>query len=293
MEGSLEISDLNSNIEITNRLIQAFSVNDLKEIFNIDGSIRIQKDVIYNVLKGNDDATIKKQLFKNFNLLKQYVYFYDIQGKVPAELFKDHQFLYDTETKSRSHKIFYFLFKEDHTFLNLDIKKIQTITFYRPVKVVIKGTLAIVSINILERDMSAIVKAKTAAVNRKLNDNEILESLLTYDKEIHFLKKDLNKGIKYLWENNTIDAYKVKFKKSKSTSSEIMDEDNLIKKQMPELYEEIMKSPLDTTVFKYLLNDEYLKHFTANPRDGILSFNTFPTSKEGIETIVKLIVQNN
>ncbi|MEN4760906.1 hypothetical protein ABEG63_11280 [Chryseobacterium sp. C39-AII1] len=293
MEDFKKILNLNSKEEITNRLLQAFSVNDLKDIFSIDSSIRTQKDIIYNIQKGNDDSTIKKQLFKNFNLLKQHIYFFDIQGKVPDNLFKDHQFLYETEVKSKSHKIFYFLFKEDHTFLNLDIEKIQTLSFYRPVKVVIKGTLAIISINILERDLSAIVKAKTAGVNRKSNDNGILDSIATFNKSIFFIKKDLNKGIKFLWENDTIDAYKVKFKKSKSTSSEIMDEDNLVKKQMPELYKEIMKSPLDITVFKYLLNDEYLKHFTANPRDGILSFNTYPTSKEGIETIVKLIVQNN
>ncbi|WP_288438136.1 hypothetical protein [uncultured Chryseobacterium sp.] len=293
MEDPTKTSNLNSKTEITNRLLQAFSVNDLKEIFNIDASIRTQKDIIYNIVKGNDDPTIKKQVFKNFNLLKQHVYFFDIQGKVPDNIFTEHEFLYDIETKSKSHKIFYFLFKEDHTFLNVDIEKIQTISFYRPVKVIIKGTLAIISINILERDLGAIVKAKTAGINRKSNDSQILESLATYNKSIYFIKKDLNRGIKFLWENDTIDAHKVKFKKSRSTSSEIMDENNLVKKQMPELYKDIMKSPLDTTVFKYLLSDEYLKHFIANPRDGIISFNTFPSSKEGIETIVNLIVQNN
>ena len=35
-----KIADLNSEEEISNRLLQALSVNDLKEIFTIDSSIR-------------------------------------------------------------------------------------------------------------------------------------------------------------------------------------------------------------------------------------------------------------
>lgn len=293
MEGSTQKNEINTNSEITTRLLQAFSVNDLREVFSIDSSIRMQKDVIYNILKGNNEKNIIKLLFTNYNLLKQHIYFYDIQGTVPKELFYKHPFLYDVITKSRNHKIYYFIFKENFGIYNVEINQIQNITFNRPVKVEIKGTNAIISINILERDISSIIKAKAVSVNRKSNDNDILNSLTTNNKSIFFIKKDLNKGIKYLWQNDFIDAYKVKFKKSKSTSSETMDEDHLIKKQMPELYNEIMKSPLDTTVFKYLKNDDFVKHFTANPRDGILSFNTFPTSKNGIDTVVKLIVQNN
>lgn len=293
MENSPQKEEHNSNSKIITRLLQAFSVNDLREIFSIDSSIRMQKDVIYNILKGHDEKNVIKLLFSNYNLLKQHIYFYDIQGTVPNELYSGHPFLNEIITKSKNHKIYYFIFKENFGIYNIDVNQIQNITFSRPVKVEIKGTKAIISINILERDISSIIKAKAVNVNRKSNDNDILNSLITSDTSIFFLKEDLNKGIKYLWKNDFIDAYKVKYKKSKSTSSETMDEDNLIKKQMPEIYNEIMKSPLDITVFKYLKSDDFVKHFTANPRDGILSFNTFPTSKDGIEAIIKLIVQNN
>lgn len=293
MDSKTETEDFNSESQITTRILQAFSVNDLKEIFNVDSSFRMQKDAIYNVLKGNDGNTIMKLLFKNFSLLKQHIYFYEMQGRVATDLFDNHPFLHHVEVKARGHKIYYFLFSEQYGIFNIDINKIQNISFHRPVKVEIKGNKAIISINILERDLSSILKAKTINVNRKSNDNDILNSLITFYKEIFFIKEDLNKGIKFLWNNDFIDAYKVKYKKTISTSSETMDEDNLVKKQMPELYDEIMKSPLDTTVFKYLKSDEYIKHFTAIPRDGIISFNTFPTSKDGINAIVNLIVQNN
>lgn len=286
-------SDINSRIEIIKRLLQGFSVKYLREIFNIDGSIRAQNDIIYNILKGNDEATILKIIFKNYDLLKQYIYFFDIQGKIPDNLLEKHPFLHKIEKKSKNNKVFEFLFKEDYGILNVDTGKVQNISFLRPVVVEMKGLQAIVSVNILERDLSSIIKAKAIYVNRKSNENHIIESISTFDKTVFFIKRDLNKGIKYLWENDYIDAYKVKFKKTKSTSSEVMDETHLVKAQIPELYTEIMKSPLDSTVFKYLKNDDFVKHFTANPREGFISFNTFPTSKEGIKSIVKLIIQNN
>ena len=288
-----KIADLNSEEEISNRLLQALSVNDLKEIFTIDSSIRNQRDIISAVLAGNTDSIIKNQIFKNFNLLKQHIYFFDLKGKITDNTFENHPFLYEVEVKSRSHKIFYFLFKEDFTFYNVDAGAIQTLSFFRPVKVTIKGLSAIIAVNILERDISLIIKGNILGQNRKSNDIDILNSITTHDKIFIYIKRDLNKGIKFLWENDTIDAYKVKFKKSKSTSSEVMDEDKLIKKHLPELYKEIMKNPLDTTVFKYLLQDDLIKHFTANPREGIISFNTYPASVDGIETVIKLIVDNN
>lgn len=293
MENPTQIVEINSESEILTRILQAFSVNDLKEAFNIDSSIRLQKDVIYNVLKGNNEKNIKNLLFKNYSLLKQHIYFYELQGKISDNLFWNHPFLYNTEIKQRGHKIFQFLFVEQYGIFNIDSGKIQNITFHRPVKVEIKGLKAIISINILERDLGSILNAKTINVNRKSNDNDILNSLTTFDKSVFFIKEDLNKGIKFLWANDYIDAYKVKFKKSKSTSSETMDEDHMVKKQMPDLYKEIMKSPLDITVFKYLKSDEYVKHFTANPREGIISFNTFPSTIKGIDEIIKLIVKNN
>ncbi len=293
MENTTQIVEINSESEIITRTLQAFSVNDLKEIFNIDSSIRLQKDVIYNILKGNNEKSIKNLLFKNFSLLKQHIYFYELQGEVPNDLLLKHPFLCDTEVKQRGHTIYHFLFVEQYGIFNVDTSKIHSITFHRPVKVEVKGLKAIISVNILERDLSSILNARAINVNRKSNDNDIINSITTFDKSLFFIKEDLNKGVKYLWTNDYIDAYKVKFKKSKSTSSETMDEDHLVKKQMPELYAEIMKSPLDTTVFKYLKSDEYVKHFTANPREGIISFNTFPNSNNGIDEIIKLIVKNN
>lgn len=283
---------MNSDEQLIYRLLQSFSVNDIRDIFNIDTSIKLQKDIIYNVQKVNNETNIKELLFRNFSLLKQHIYFFNIKGIVTDNIFDGHPFLFQRKIISSSNKVFYFMFKEDYGVFNPKENKIETISFYRPIKVEIINLSLIVSINILERDISRIIGAKVININRKSNDDDILNSIITYNKDVIFTIKDLNKGVKYLWENDNVDALKVSYKKSKSTSSEIMDEEFLLKKQMPEVYNDIISKPMDTTIFKYL-SENYVRHFTVNPREGYMSFNTYPYSKDGIDNIVKAVLQNN
>jgi len=284
---------LNSENDITKRMLEAFSVNSLRSIFTIDTSIRSQNDVISEVLKRNTISSINNILFTNFNLLKQHVYFFETKGVFPNNYLEEHPDIFNITKKSSGHKIYYFLFKENYNFFNVASNKIQVLTFARPVKLEIKKLVATVSVNILERNVGSILNTKILNLQRTLSDKNILDSITTHDHKITYFKHDLQKGIKYLWENDVIDALKVKFKKSKSTSSEVMDEEHLLKVQYPDTYNEIISSPLDTTIFKYIEDSDLVRYFTANPREGYISFSTYPTSTDGIDKIVQMIFQNN
>ena len=105
---------------------------------------------------------------------------------------------------------------------------------------------------------------------------------------------DINKGIKHLWEKDKIDSRYAKWKKDKSTTTETMDEDYTLKKHYHAIYLDLIKSPLNKMVFKYLLGDGvFCDHFSADPSSGQISIPLYPGNANQITNVINEILANN
>lgn len=288
-------SDINSNAEIYKRLIKAFSVNSLKQIFNLNGYKERQDDLIDIVIRGNSMQIIENLIFENFSLLKQHVYVYNFLGVLPQDYLLSHPALKSTLRINKNHDIYNFLFPTTFDFFTKTSRSVESIDFLVPVQIHRKGTKLIVQINILERDMSSIIKEKVLSVNRDNNDESILNSFeqATISRGVRLLKCDLNKGIKQLWADDEVDAFKVKFKKAKSTSTEVMDQDKLLKRDMPVVYAELIKTPLIQNTFKVLKQKKMMEYFAVDPTKGVFYFSIYPQFLSGTNDLIDLVLKHN
>ncbi|AOW10034.1 hypothetical protein [Flavobacterium gilvum] len=289
----MNVTNINSTSEIDKRLLKAFSVESLKVIFNLTDSKERQAGLLKSIINSNSKKIIYKTVFKHFSLLKQHVYLYEFKGALADNWLNNHPAFINTEKVTNSHSIFNLLIPVKYEGFNKTKGIIETFDFLVPVQIHKKKTILIIHINILERDISTITPDKILSPTRDINDEKILEGIFPFANPVHLFKYDLNKGIKELWHNDEIDALKVQFKKAKSTSLEVMDEDNLIKKDMLLVYNELIKTQLRSTTFKILKKKNLVNFFIVNPSSGIFSFSIFPQYLNGINDLIDLVLTNN
>ncbi|MDQ6531175.1 hypothetical protein [Flavobacterium sp. LHD-85] len=285
--------NINSNIEVYKRLLKAFSVESLKTIFNLSDSKERQAGLLINITNTHNVATLNKIIFDNFSLLKQYVYVYEFKGVLTDTWLDKHPAFINSQKITNSHSIFNLLVPIVYEGYNKAKGTIDKFNFLVPVQIHKRKTVLTIHINILERDISTITTDKIIGATRDLNDEAILKTIVPFANPINLFKYDLNKGIKYLWDIDEIDALKVKFKKNDSTSHEVMDAGKLIKKQMPVLYAELIKTPIRHTIFRILQRQNLVNHFAIDPSLGIINFSVYPPFFNGTNDLIDLILVNN
>jgi hypothetical protein len=289
----MPILDINSLVEINKRLVKSFSVSALKEVFNLNECKERQAELVKLIIETHNASIIYNTIFNNFSLLKQHVYLFDFLGTIDDYWLDSHPYFHSKNTISSSHSVFNLLFPVTIEFFNKSTRTFQNIQFIVPIQIIKKNTKIIIHINILERDISTIIEDKVIITTRDFNDDTILNSIIQSANPASLKKSDLNKGIKKLWKNDEVDAFKVKFKKSKSTSMEVMDEDKLLKKDMPSVYNELIRAPLIQTTFKVLKQNNLLNYFVVDPTKGVFYFSIYPQHHNGINDLIELVIINN
>jgi hypothetical protein len=289
----MSASTINSDLEINKRLLRAFSVESLKEIFNLTNSKERQAGLLNIILSSNSSTIINNTIFKNFSLLKQHVYIYEFAGTFNENWLDSHPSYISTQRIDRHNYIFNLLIPVTFQGFNKTKGIMENFIFHLPVQIYRKRKILIFHINILERDLASITTDKIIGASKDLKDIDILDDLLSCAQPTILIKYDLNKGVKELWKTDEIDALKVKYKNSKSTSQEIMDEDNMIKKEMPALYVSLITKPLNITTFRILKQTNMMHFFNIDPSRGYFTFNIFPKHLNGTTDLIDLVLNNN
>lgn len=282
----------NTENDLKYRLLKTLSVKSTLEIFSIPDEISGHANIITHIIDSYTFNQIKELFFNHFSLIKQHIYIFDFKGSFNDNWLDNHPAFISKKT-SGTKKIVNLLFLTTFNYINATTVTYESVKFYQPVQIVRIGTKIIIRINILERDISSLIKAKTYNKTRDVTEETILQEILTSNSGVNFYNSDINKGIKHLWGNETIDAYKVKYRKAKSITLDTMDEDNLYKKEYPDAYNELIKSPLDQSFFRYQLDDSLVNNFVCNPTNGSFSFSTFPPKINGIDELIELVINNN
>jgi len=285
--------DINSQTEINKRLLKSFSVNALKEVFNLTGSTERQEGLLQVITSSNSEDIIYDEIFKHFSLLKQHIYLYEFKGAFNDNWLDKHPNIFSKVAVSKSNYIYNLLIPVTYEAYNKSLGVNVEFKFLVPVQIIRKKTILIFHINILERDISTITTDKILGATRDLNDAKILDDIIKYANPIQVFRYDLNRGIKYLWENDEIDALKVKFKNAKSISHEVMDEQNLVKKEYPAKYKELIKQPLHQTTFRVLIQQNLVHYFTVDATLGTFNFYVYPKHLNGINDLIDLVLKNN
>lgn len=288
---------MNTLNQLLTRLLRLYPVRLIKEFFHIEGMA--QDEAIQQIIQGNTEDGVKNFSLNNIDSSKQHVYLYSLDGD-----FNRNNFVVDDFPLP--------IIREDvhdgkYTFLCLPLVNFNAVVtnpfeeievnFFQPIKVTVKGRSLIIHATILEKNLNYQFdnNRRVLDVVKSNDENESIENIVGFFRENYTVEIcDFNRGIKHLWETDVIDSKYVKWKKPRSVTTESMDEEFTVKTQYPDVYASLIISPLNKTIFKYLLdNDDFCSHFTADPTKGLLSFSLYPENLNQIQNVITEILSNN
>ena len=166
--------------------------------------------------------------------------------------------------------------------LNNPLEEVE-VSFLWPIQAELRNAHLIVRFVKLQKDVGAYLdRNRIVSRGQKNVDEQAILDVLAVEHGL--TPVDIHKGVKTLWEDDFIDAYRVKFKKPSSTTIELMDEERGIKRYDPQLYELVRHASLFETVFEVLPRDgveRCVSILHIEPSKGRIAFDRY--SKEGEE----------
>lgn len=289
---------MNTQNDLLKRLLKSYPVKVIKDHFDISGEN--QDEAIETIVQDNSTIEIQNFSFSHFNYTKQHIYIYKFQNPyTPAALNLSYLGHITIKQDVSANKLQIFcLVKINFTVIVSHAGAINEVDleFHQPLMIEATKDYLIFRFTVLESKLApyfpqnASLYSPTKIVDEKSITSEILANFIASDPQ----KADLNKGIKAMWEDNLIDSKEVKFKKTKSVSRETMDEDKLVKVEYPDVYAELMKSPLNKTIFKYLNNnDDLCGHFTCDATNGEVNIPLYSKNTSQVESTINEIITKN
>jgi len=289
---------MNSAKNLSQRLLKLYPVKALKEFFDPDTTT--QAEQIPEIVNGHPFNKIKNFALDNYNLTKQHIFLFKLNKKFVRSKFNSAGFPIPVDQELIQHggHSFKFLHKVDFDTTVLNPYEQVTISFYQPIIFSFRNDDLIIQATILEKNMDSYFSIGRRVVDSIKQNGEgiVISDILDFVRKSGYQasSNDLNKGIKALWENKVIDSKYAKWKKDRSTTTEVMDEEYTLRDQYPEVYKALIKSPLNKMIFKYKLADQTLcNHFTVDPTGGTLNVTIYPETPNQIENVIREILSNN
>lgn len=284
---------MNTEELILYRLLEAYPVAVVKHYFDTDAPR--QDKLIELIIKTFSKEQIEIFAFEYFGFLHQHVYILD--SNVPV--LDDSLSLlngFKSVTDLDGVKYYNFIYQIKYNYFSPILNGREELVFNCPFRITLYKNKLILMINTLERNIKNYFTTPIYSLGKNIDESDIIDDIKNgLPTGTTVAPVDLNKGIKKLWEDGFIDAIYSKYKRAKSTSTEVMDEENLLKITYPDRYKEIVKAPIDRTVF--LVVDKGAKdvvsRFRIEPRIGKTTITRFPDGLSDLNNLIQKIIDNN
>jgi hypothetical protein len=278
------------------RLLNIFPVTSIREQWDIGG--KTKSDLVGNVTTKALPENVVDFVRDSSGLTKQHVYLFSHSirqiSKLPESVLADFE-----PQKVTSHGIereFFYLIPLEFHFVAGSPPEEGSVKFIWPVKLVFRSGVLAAYLTTMEMDISTYVQLDPVhRVIRSLKNEQLLKHLTeTLPSTAGLTRLDVNKGIKYLWSIDAIDATRVCWKESYSTHTDAMDAEFLLKKHVPKAYGDACKAPLLKTVFKVL--DPSLawpELLMVDSTNGEIGIPRFSKDRKAVENVVGEILRHN
>lgn len=279
---------MNSTSELYKRMLESFPVSLLKFHFQCDGT---KNDVIEYIVKTIPLNKIDEFVCSGFGHLHQRIFIREVKNRslLKQPVIMSDQLL-DRDTQNSGVTWFY-LHKAFFHYYDTKSDTKEVLEFLVPVKIRHKGIKLIVSINTFARDIKTYFDYPVFPLPSYKIEDVVFNDIRSNCSQV-ILKLDLNKGIKYLWENDVIDGLDVKHRQSKSIRSDRMDENYTYKISYPNDWKDLMQTPIQKTKFK-LIKNSGLRYFECNPSTGFIGLTIHPDNDTELNDLLDLILKHN
>jgi hypothetical protein len=286
---------MNSNLNLLKRLIKLYPVKLLKDEF---GTKSVSEQLYDDIIGTINPSLIHDFAYTNIDFTKQHVYIFYLSSVYAHRHFNSTTFpfpILHQNTQAASLSLIISPLVDFRVVLNNPFEE-QIIKFHQPCIIILSGRHLIIKTTILEKNIGTYFPGNRKVLDaiKEHGEDETIRGIITYFANLNPSVCDLNRGIKFLWANDSIDSKYAKWKKNRSTSTEAMDENYTLKSQYPDVYHNIISSPIGKTIFKYLIEDErFPDHFTCDPTNGELSVPLYPKNLNQIQNVINEILSNN
>ena len=287
---------MNSRKEKLHRLLDLYSVESLREGFNLKG----QKSAVLADAASRSDSEIEKFARVNFPTTRQHAYCYEnSSGKLPSHSKASLLTGALLDVKATQDEVIHFYLMQEEVEYIVDTDGAlsrQSIELFWPVQVHVTKRYFLVRCTILERDVSQYLNGgrPVGQGKRKRDDSGILTEISKSVNDPAWTPLDLNKGIKALWHQDVIDAFTVRYKKARSTSEEEMDGELTVKANDLAVYRQLISRPLHAGVFLCLKNQDTMgRGFYCHPTSGVFRFLRYAKGIESSDHVLGKVLSDN
>jgi hypothetical protein len=287
---------MNSPSNLYQRLLKLYPVKILKEHFDPEATTQVE--IIPEIIANSNADAIKQFSMDHHNYSKQHVYFFRLGHSFDRFGFNFNglPFNLEQEILIDGSYVFKFLPIINYNVVLGDPIEEQILKFYQPVTLIVNGNTLMIQMTIMEKNIDYYYGGRKVYESNKEGGEDYLLKIIKEHFETFFVLEtlDLNKGIKKLWEDDIVDSKYAKWKKSHSTTTEQMDEEYTLKQKYPDLYKELIKSPLNRTIFKNITeNEDICSHFSMDPTKGFLTISIYPDNLDQTKNVINKILTNN
>ena len=286
---------MNTNQDLLQRLLHLYPMEELKNFFGVDGKIG---DSIINIVQKNTSQAIIGFASSFQQVTKQNIFIYELDKNFSKNVINNaFPLKIELESVNSGEYSFFCLPKVVYSvYLNTPIE-IEDLYFYQPVTIKIKNKTLVISYTKLVKNVSTYYPANRVARKSTEQNNEFitLNQILSFLKHTYtIVPLDLNKGVKFLWEKDVLDCRRIEADQALRTQVNIMKGELTFKQQFPLEYPEIIKDPLNSVLWKYLLDDDELcESFICDLSAGTINIPKFAKHSKQVENVIAKILTNN
>jgi hypothetical protein len=279
------------------RLLNLYPAHAIRSAWTL-GNVTKER-AVEELAKTQSTADVSNFAFENISLTKQHVYLLEpspafSMSALPTVTIDDGPTLQHGE---RSEARFFYLPDLRFEVVFLDSLDRQYIDFKWPILIDIRRDLLQVKFTTIERDLRTLFHGERVTVSRRsVDEKSILKSIEDqFRASSHRLRAlDINKGIKALWAQDYIDSQEARWKKSRSTANEVMDERFFLKRDLPEMYDAVRRAPILKAQFEFMKDrEQFVPHFVVEANDGVLRFPLYGNRQESSLNVIAKILELN
>ena len=275
----------NASADEIQHLLELFPLSVLKQ--NWDNRGRNKEEICAAIAKEVDYRKIATFVTRNFARCKQHSYVLLASGGDSAE--PEASFPYADPLGTVDGKSVY-LGVAKYTVLLRDPFEQAEVNLLWPMRVEQGNNATIVSFIVMEKDVPRLFDREVINSRRHVDEKLITQAI----RATGYDSVDLNKGVKTLWSRDYMDAFKVKFKKPRPTTTESMDRERGIKATEPELYKEMQRLPIYESMFRVSPKSESsVDVFQVNPTEGSIRMTRYTEGQGDSDEIVEAILSKN
>jgi hypothetical protein len=282
------------------RLLNLFPAQAIRSNWSLGNTTK--EKAVEQLVKSASTQEANAFAFENFPLTKQHVHLFLPSATLDPSA--DQNLMTGETAVARANAddetAYFYLLDVKFEVVFLDTLVREYIDFKWPIVVIVRPKLLQVKFTVLEKDVRSYFESADSGrvvIGRRSADEKAIlkivqDELARLGTKVEPL--DINKGVKAMWATDIIDSQDTRFKKSKSVSSEIMDEKFYIKRDAPDVYAVARKSPILKAQFEFMKDQErFVPHFVVEANNGILRFPTYGIRRESTLNVITKILELN